>query len=150
MNDASDVPTVVIRREIAAPADELFDAWLDAESLAVWMRPQRIPRTTTKVDPRVGGHFEIIMHAETGPIPHTGTYKVIDRPRRLVFTWNSPYAGQGDSLVTVEFRPARGATEIVLTHERLPSAEMAKAHEGGWSEILDIVTKLYSEARSTA
>lgn len=150
MNDVSNVPKVVVRREIAAPADALFDAWLDAESLAIWMRPPRISRTTTKVDPRVGGNFEVIMHADSGPIPHTGTYKEIDRPRRLVFTWNSPYAGQGDSLVTVEFRPARGATEIVLTHEKLPSAEMAKAHEGGWNEIFDLFVKSFGELRSTA
>lgn len=149
MNDTN-VPKIIVRREIAAPAQEVFDAWLDADSLAVWMRPERISRTTTKVDPRVGGNFEIIMHADSGPIPHTGTYKEIDRPRRLVFTWNSPYAGQGDSLVTVEFFAARGATEIVLTHEKLPSAEMAKAHEGGWSEILDILAQTYREARSTA
>ena len=136
MNDVSNIPKVVVRREIAAPAEELFDAWLDRREPGRLDAPAKDLAHDHKVDPRVGGNFEIIMHAETGPIPHTGTYKEIDRPRRLVFTWNSPYAGQGDSLVTVEFRPARGATEIVLTHERLPSAEMAKAHEGGWSEIL--------------
>lgn len=149
MNDVN-VPKVSVRREIAAPAQELFDAWLDPARLAVWMRPGGAPRATVKTDPRVGGGFEIVMHAAAGPVPHTGTYREIDRPRRLVFTWNSPYAGQGDSLVTVEFRPARGATEIVLTHERLPSAEMAKAHEKGWSEILGLITEAYSDVRSTA
>ncbi len=149
MNEVN-VPRVIVRREIAAPAQELFDAWLDPASLAIWMRPHSISRTTTKVDPRVGGNFEIVMHAASGPIPHRGTYREIDRPRRLVFTWNSPSAGQGDSLVTVEFHPARGATEIVITHEKLPSAEMAKAHEGGWSEILGVLAESYSEARSTA
>ena len=150
MNDVANIPKVVVRREIAAPAQELFDAWLDAKSLTVWMRPGGGPRATVKTDPRVGGAFEIVMHAASGPVPHTGTYREIDRPRRLVFTWNSPYAGQGDSLVTVDFRPARGATEIVLTHEKLPSAEMAKAHEKGWSDILGLIAETYSQVRSTA
>ncbi|MEX0733579.1 MAG: SRPBCC domain-containing protein [Steroidobacteraceae bacterium] len=150
MNDVASVPKVVLRREIAAPAKELFDAWLDPASLAVWMRPGGTPRTTAKVDPRVGGAFEIVMHTASGPVPHTGTYKEIDRPRRLAFTWNSPHAGQNDSLVTVEFRPARGATEIVLTHERLPSQEAVAKHTKGWSDILELLAESYREVRSTA
>ncbi len=149
MNEVS-VPKVIVRREIAAPAKELFDAWLDPASLAVWMRPGGMPRTTAKVDPKVGGKFEIVMHAASGPIPHTGTYREIDRPRRLVFTWNSPAAQQNDSLVTVEFRQARGATEIVLTHERLPSKESAGMHTKGWSDILELLEKTFSEEKSTA
>lgn len=43
MNAVSKVPTVTLRREIAASAEELFDAWLDPASLAVWMRPGGTP-----------------------------------------------------------------------------------------------------------
>lgn len=149
MNDVGTVPKLVLRREIAASAEDLFDAWLDPASLAIWMRPGSSKRATVQVDPRVGGNFEIIMHTDTGPIPHTGTYRAIDRPRRLVFTWNSPYALNIDSVVTVEFRPARGATEIVLTHERLPSQEMVVAHTSGWSRILELIAENYGQLRST-
>jgi len=149
MNDVN-VPKVVVRREIAAPAQELFDAWLDPASLAIWMRPGDTLRSAIKVDPRVGGNFEIVMYTPGGAVPHTGTYKEIDRPRRLVFTWNSPYALNNDSLVTVEFRPSRGATEIVLTHEKLPSAEMVVAHTKGWSDILVLIEESFGKLRSTA
>lgn len=150
MKDVSSIPKITVRREIAASAQELFDAWLDPVSLAVWMRPGGTPRTAANVDPRVGGTFEIVMHTASGPIPHTGTYQEIDRPRRLVFTWNSRATQQTDSLVTVDFRPARGATEIVLTHERLPSADAAAAHTKGWGEILELIEQTYRESRATA
>jgi uncharacterized protein YndB with AHSA1/START domain len=150
MNAANAVPRLTVRREIAAPAKELFDAWLDPAKLAVFMRPSDTRRTAVKVDPRVGGAFEIIMHTPSGSVPHTGTYREIDRPRRLVFTWNSPYAQQIDSLVTVEFRPSGKATEIVLTHEGLPSEQMVAAHTRGWSDILEILGQSYGEARATA
>jgi antitoxin (DNA-binding transcriptional repressor) of toxin-antitoxin stability system len=67
-----------------------------------------------------------------------------------VFTWNSPYALNNDSLVTVEFRAARGGTEIVLTHEGLPSAEMVAAHTKGWSDILVLIEETCGKLRSTA
>ena len=82
-----------------------------------------------------GGVFEIVMHPESGPVRHTGIYQTIDAPHCLAFTWNSPHAGQHDSLVTVEFRPDGKATEVVVTHERLPEAAQA-GHVGGWTEIL--------------
>lgn len=150
MNAVAQVPTVTVRREIAAPAAELFDAWLDPAKLSVWMRPFDTERATVKVDPRVGGEFEIVMHTPKGAIPHTGAYREISRPRRLVFTWNSAYAGQHGSLVTVDFNArGRAATEIVITHEMLPSVEMVEAHTGGWTSILEVIAKAHAAVRAT-
>ena len=128
---------VVVRRKIAASAEDLFDAWLDPEALAIWMRPgAAINRTQARVEPRVGGRFEINMHADSGVIPHSGVYRVIDRPRKLVFTWVSPHTGEHDSLVTVDFLPSGGQTEVVVTHEHLPEAKR-EAHNGGWTRALE-------------
>jgi uncharacterized protein YndB with AHSA1/START domain len=128
---------LVVRRTIAASPEELFDAWLDPQALAIWMRPGAgIHDTQAKVEPKVGGRFEINMHAESGVIPHSGTYQVIDRPRRLVFTWFSPHTGDRDTLVTVDFLPRDRRTEVVVTHEQLPEAKR-EAHTGGWSRALE-------------
>ncbi len=150
MNEATPVPKLTVRREIAASAKDLFDAWLDPAKLAIFMRPGGGPRATVKNDPRVGGTFEIIMQVPSGPVPHTGTYREIDRPRRLVFTWNSPHAGKNDSLVTVEFHPAGKATEIVLTHEGLPSKGEVDGHTKGWTSILGLIDEAYGEKRASA
>jgi uncharacterized protein YndB with AHSA1/START domain len=135
-------PIVTVRRRIAAPAKKIFDAWLDPASLAEWMRPcsSGTMRSTVTVDARVGGAFEIVMHVPSGPVRHTGVYKTIDAPRCLVFTWNSPHAGNDDSLVTVEFLPDGKTTEVVITHERLPEAAR-KGHTGGWTEIIESLDK---------
>ncbi len=149
MNDVQSAPRVVVRREIRASAEELFDAWLDPASLAVFMRPGGTEHTTIKVDPRVGGAFDIHMHLESGTVPHKGRYLDIDRARRLVFTWNSPNAGGNDSRVTVEFRPARGKTEVVITHEGLPDGQV-NGHTLGWSDILVLLESKYAEVRASA
>ncbi|HEU4517327.1 MAG TPA: SRPBCC domain-containing protein [Steroidobacteraceae bacterium] len=149
MNAVAHVTTVRVSREIAAPAAELFEAWLDPAKLTRWMRPFDTIRSDVKLDPRVGGEFVIVMHTPKGAVPHTGAYQEITRPRRIVFTWNSPFAGDHGSLVTVDFHARGRSTEIVITHERLPGEEMGQAHAGGWTGILDRIGESYAEARAT-
>ena len=70
------------------------------------------------------------------PLPHTGVYRVIDRPRRLVFTWHSNGTDQKETLVTVDFLPAGAKTEVVVTHEMLPESARP-AHSRGWTSGLE-------------
>jgi uncharacterized protein YndB with AHSA1/START domain len=145
MNAALASASVVVRRTIAASAEELFDAWLDPEALAIWMRPGTVHRTTATVDARVGGRYEIVMEVDERTIPHTGEYRLIDRPRKLVFTWLSPHTDRRDTLVTVEFLPLAQQTEIVITHELLPESER-EGHRRGWTGALDKLHGRYAPA----
>jgi uncharacterized protein YndB with AHSA1/START domain len=127
---------VVVRRTIAAPAEDLFDAWLDPEALAIWMRPGEIKSIVATIDPKVGGRYEIVMHGATEQFPVGGVYRVIDRPRRLVFTWIPRGAVQMETLVTVEFIAQGKRTEVVVTHEQLPESARP-AHAKGWTSGLE-------------
>ena len=59
--------TINVRRRIAAPAQALFDAWLDPVSLASWLRPGSTVNTDARITPEVGGSFEIDMHQPDAP-----------------------------------------------------------------------------------
>lgn len=136
MNAALASAAVIVRRTIAASAEDLFDAWLDPEALATWMRAGPIASTVATVEPYEGGSYEITMHGQRGPIVHKGVYRRIDRPKRLVFTWTSLGTEMCDTLVTVDFVPVGNRTEIIVTHEQLP--ESAKtAHTAGWTRGLE-------------
>lgn len=130
---------VSVRRDINAPAEEVFDAWLDPTSLGIWMRPNGVSHSTAKVDPREGGRYEVLMHHADGTILHTGIYRVIDRPNRLVFTWISPATHHTESLVTVEFRAHHQTTQVVVTHEQLPDEDAVPSHTDGWTQALDLL-----------
>jgi uncharacterized protein YndB with AHSA1/START domain len=133
----SDEFTVTVRREIAARPEDLFDAWLDAESLGSWLRPSGIRETRAETDPRVGGKFRIVMVDDESSLVHAGTYREIDRPRRLVFTWSSPATRLQDTIVTVTFEPSSDGSTIVEIHQvGLPDEEARASHHGGWSDIL--------------
>ena len=132
----SDDYSVTVRREIAAPAEDLFDAWLDAESLGSWLRPASIRETRAETDPRVGGEFRIVMVNEASSTVISGTYLEIDRPRRLVFTWSSPDTRFWDSIVTVTFEPSSSSTVVEIHQVGLPDEESQGSHYAGWTDIL--------------
>lgn len=127
---------VVVRRTIAATPGELFDAWIDPQALAIWMRPGGIRRTAAKANVRIGGSYEIVMESDDASHPHHGVYREIDRPRRLVFTWVSNATDGCETLVTVDFLPSGDHTEVVVTHERLPYGAR-ESHTYGWTTALD-------------
>jgi len=127
---------VTVRREIAAPAEVLFDAWLDPQSLGTWLRPSPIRETRAETNPRVGGTFRIVMVDDVSSIEHTGTYREIDRPRRLVFTWSSHATRFRDSVVTVTFQPLSSSTVVEIHQVGLPDEEARASHQAGWSDAL--------------
>jgi uncharacterized protein YndB with AHSA1/START domain len=130
----SDRPLLVVRRRLPGPPEKVFAAWTQAALLARWMSP--FAAAEAEVDVRVGGAFSIVMLGQGQRMRHTGTYLEVDPPRRLVFTWQSPYTGPDPSVVTVELRGEGQDTELTLTHDRLPP-DQAESHRGGWGAILD-------------
>jgi uncharacterized protein YndB with AHSA1/START domain len=138
----TDEYTVRVRREISATAEELFDAWLDAESLAMWMRPGGTRETRAETDPRVGGAFRIVMVDGDEDFEHVGTYREIDRPRRLVFTWSSPATHHRESIVTVTFQPSADATVVEVHQVGLPDKDAQTAHTAGWDDALRVLGRL--------
>jgi uncharacterized protein YndB with AHSA1/START domain len=132
---------IVVKRTIPATADELFEAWLDADSIAQWMLPGDHRPNTVSLDARVGGVYEIIMHHQNGDKRHYGEYRSIDRNKKLVFTWHSDATHHLETLVTVEFIAATDHTEVVLTHERIPDHEAALGHTRGWTLGLELLEK---------
>lgn len=140
--------SVSVRREIAAPAEDLFDAWLDAHSLGSWLKPSGIRETRAETAPREGGSFRIVMVDDESSLVHTGTYREIDRPRRLVFTWSSPATRFRESIVTVTFQPSSDGSTLVEIHQvGLPDEEARAGHHAGWSDAL---AELARVVRSTA
>jgi uncharacterized protein YndB with AHSA1/START domain len=133
----TDEYSLTVSREIAAPAEDLFDAWLDAQSLGTWLKPLTTRETRAETDPREGGTFRIVMVDDEREVVHTGTYHEIDRPRRLVFTWTSPVTQFRDTVVTVTFEPMGDGSTRVQVHQRgLPDEPSRSSHDAGWSDAL--------------
>jgi uncharacterized protein YndB with AHSA1/START domain len=126
--------TVRIRRVLPASPERVYAAWMDPSSLARWMSP--VGHAEADVEPWVGGQLRVTMIGDDARIEHTGAYRELVAGRRIVFTWQSPYTGPGESLVTIEFEAADEGTLLTLVHEHLPP-DRVESHGGGWGQILD-------------
>lgn len=130
---------------IRADAERLFRAWTDPKELRHWWRMEGPGWSFTEasIDLRVGGRYRLGMTSPDGQTHvAVGEYVEIDRPSRLVFTWDweNPASRVGDTLVTLEFKKAGDhATEVVLTHERFADADRVANHERGWSQLLRLL-----------
>jgi uncharacterized protein YndB with AHSA1/START domain len=134
--------SLIIRKQLDASCEEVFDAWLDPASIMAFMTPgANAQRVDVELDPKVGGKFRIDMVFASDVVSHTGEYLVIDRPRRLSFTWISKYTGNRPSVVTIDLSPHDATRcEIVLTHTGLPENEIP-GHTRVWKAMLDFLRK---------
>ena len=132
-------PTVRVERLIAATIDDVFTAWTNPVAMARWLAPSGTAEV--EADVRVGGSFRVVMIDDQSRIEHTGEYLDIEPPRRVSFTWESPYTGAMPSIVTVALTPEGAGTRVVLLHEGLP-ADTAPGHRDGWDTIVQRLADL--------
>jgi uncharacterized protein YndB with AHSA1/START domain len=132
--------SLTVTRVVPAPAEAVFRAWTEPGEIEKWWAPEGMSVPFVEVDLKVGGAYRLgLQRPDADPFYATGTYREIQRPRRLVFTWRwePDTMKAGETLVTVELREKDGKTEVVLTHERFPSAEVRDEHRKGWTECLE-------------
>lgn len=153
MNDTPQ-PMIRLNKLVRASPERVFHAWTSPDELSKWWGPYKSGcRSEVTLDAEVGGKLRIEMYGvgddrqpaeDVKPWVGIGEFTVFEPPHRLAFTWtweNDPGFG-GNSLVTVELHPADNpyddspATEVILIHERLPSAIERSEHTGGWWDTL--------------
>lgn len=127
-----------VTRLIAASPERVFDAWATRAQWAAWIGPEGVICDVLLHEPHAGGRYKLIMNLPNGnTMPIVGTFKTVERPVRLAFTWaleTHPH----DSLVTITLRDAGGGkTELTLRHDNMVNAENRDQHGRGWNSALN-------------
>ncbi len=130
-------PVAVVRRLLPAVPEVVYDEWLDPDALSDWMcpRPARCQNVTS--EPRVGGLLQFDVEDGAVEFRVRGHYLVLDRPRRLSFTWScSTWPDPGIESVVNVLLEAREDEQTLMTieHSLLPSG-LAGQHAHGWTAI---------------
>jgi uncharacterized protein YndB with AHSA1/START domain len=131
---------LAFNRTIGAAPPEVFDAWLDPTHPATPFSGSE----KLLIDPRVDGMFYFRHVMDGTDLPHFGRFTVVDRPRKVQYTWMSRHTRGLESIVTVTFQEKGGDTLLTLNHANLPDDEMGRAHDGGWKHYLGLFDRRFA------
>jgi uncharacterized protein YndB with AHSA1/START domain len=149
---------VHLSRTFAAPREQVFRAWTDADRFGRWFGPVYGSTSGVEMDARIGGRYRIEMKPTwLSTVYVGGTYLEVEPPERLVFTfaWEEDpgsaarlvarllgFPGLGETRVTVQFHELGESTEISLTHELLDTRRRRSFHRVGWTASCNRLAKL--------
>jgi uncharacterized protein YndB with AHSA1/START domain len=141
-----------VRRTLDATPERVFAAFADAALVARWLRPSAdVQLTVLAFDFRIGGAYRFAYDVpDVGRMIVGGTYRVIERPSRIEFSWviEPPDVHAGiDSAVTVTFSEIGSRTELVIRHEQWDRADADERHGAGWCGALDLLAPLLRAAQ---
>ncbi|MEW6319833.1 MAG: SRPBCC domain-containing protein [Acidobacteriota bacterium] len=125
----------LVSRVIPGTPEEVFGAWEDPGRLRDWLAGEG----EVSVDFRPGGAFRIVMVMSGQRLLYGGTYRRIEPPRLLAFTWR---VGEEDveSIVRVELEAAgERRTRMTIVHGDLATARLASDYELAWNGFINIL-----------
>ena len=140
--------TLTVMRDFDAPAERVFDAWLNPADAArfLFATPDG-EMLTCEIDPRVGGRALIVERRPSGDAHHRMQFEVIERPHRLVFLFAADPAEEGEwTRVSIDIAAKRDGCTLTLTHGMDPAwAAYEEQTRKGWTMILDSLARVIGE-----
>jgi uncharacterized protein YndB with AHSA1/START domain len=142
LSEIASPSTVQLRRRLATTPRQAFALW-SGDAVASWFLPAGDEWTERPtMEPSTGAGFSLRMSARGEQYSIHGTVVAGEPSERLSLEWSwdstSPNLGShAGSMVTVQFVPARGEVDVVITHEGLPSEAVRDAYIRGWRRCLE-------------
>jgi uncharacterized protein YndB with AHSA1/START domain len=122
-----------IERTFEAPIEKVFDAWTNADVLRRWLHvgpdwetPVAEAELLVMRDPEDGAQYGA-----------RGEYLLIERPRRLVFTWTFDHHPDDEQLIELEFSKGDGVTSVVMINSGIGTEERWREQRRGWRGCYD-------------
>jgi uncharacterized protein YndB with AHSA1/START domain len=128
-----------ITRTFDAPRELVFRLWSSPEHIARWWGPETCWLETIEMDFRECGAWRYWMRNGNG-LDHWigGTYRRIEPPGRLTFTYTNKYDGH-EMDVDIVFKDIGGKTEMHFRQEAFRNVGERDGHREGWSSSLDLL-----------
>jgi uncharacterized protein YndB with AHSA1/START domain len=137
---------VLITRIVDAPRERVFRAWTDPDEVAEWYGPEHMdaPRERIRIDPRVGGRWELTMVQRGGVAEFTIGYDILELVEpELIVLRSDPMPEMGmhePTVVRVEFHDHGAKTRMTLSDGPYPAG--GGHAEAGWKAALDKLATL--------
>jgi uncharacterized protein YndB with AHSA1/START domain len=128
---------ITVTRTIPAPAEKVFDVWIDPKSPGgPWFGVERVI-----LNPAVDGLFYHAVKHEGRTWADYGRFLKIERPHRIEHTWVSEGTKGVESVVLFTLEPKGDQTEVTLRHSGVPDDELGLQHKDGWTWVLSALAE---------
>jgi uncharacterized protein YndB with AHSA1/START domain len=135
---------------LPASPQRVFEALIKPDRYSQWMGPEGSRTEVRRMDPVVGGRFEITVTLPNGfSVDIEGEYLTIDPPTRLSHTW----LVDGDDIettVSIELHQVDDMTQLVLVHDGFSDGADRDQNDGGWRHQLERLFALLEMEATTA
>ncbi|HWH08625.1 MAG TPA: SRPBCC family protein [Candidatus Thermoplasmatota archaeon] len=124
-----------LMRAFNAPPEKVWRMWTTPEGIRRWWaasaKEMGYDMTVERMDVRVGGGFAFRMVGNGHDLVNGGTYRVVDPPRRLAWTWHydiflAPGEKPYDVPISIELRPVPGGTRMTFKQGPLATPEFTE------------------------
>ena len=110
--------TVRVTRQLSAPIEWVFDAWLDPVTAGSFLFATDAGEVVrAEIDACIGGRFSFVRRENGTEVQRAGEYLSMDRPHLLVFSLGDSTRASTDDRVIIELAPVGRGSLLVLTHE---------------------------------
>ena len=138
--------TLRLTRVIKAPAERIYQCFLDADAYAKWLPPHGFTGKVHKMEPKVGGAYRMSFSTIDRKMTHFfgGKFVELVPNQRIVHTdrFEDPAMGLSEMTVTIDLVPVQGGTRLEIEQRGIPAGPAADGAPYGWSQSLDNLAAL--------
>jgi uncharacterized protein YndB with AHSA1/START domain len=135
-----------LERVYDAAPEVVFDAFTDPDAQQELYAEAPDWVVESACDLRVGGRWTIAFGPPgRAPARETNLFRVVDRPRRLVYssTMRLPDGSRLDTDMEVTFAAeGAGRTRLTIVQSGFPTAARRDEFSGGWASIVDALGRV--------
>ena len=129
--------SVAVDAVLPASPHRVFEALTDPDLYSRWMGPEGSTTSVRTMDAVPGGRFAITVTMPNGfSVDIEGEYLTVEPPTRLSHTWMVE-GDETETTVTIELRPTRNGTQLVLVHDGFTDTTDRDQNDGGWRHQLE-------------
>jgi uncharacterized protein YndB with AHSA1/START domain len=123
--------------DVEAPPEAVWDALTEPEQLSAWWGANLYRTFNWQFDLRPGGRWSVDTMGDGGPNHVRGEILEVDRPRRLVLTWEASWDGFCRTVITYSFVATATGTRLTIVHTGFEGRPQAcEGHAIGWDAVL--------------
>lgn len=129
-----------LEKVLFVPQERVFAAVVDPEQVRRWFGPVGFTVQQLQFDAVEGTDYWIAIQPPDGDVFHIrGTFRAVDAPRRLTYTfiYDEPDPDDQETLVELTFESADSGTRIILDQGPFKTVARLDLHRNGWTDTLE-------------